>query len=256
MTDDAGRFELPAGEAKVVAVSHTSFDAWPTAIAAEGETKVMLPKSARVDVELNIDGAEKESKVFYQRLSHLTPEFAGVQSTREFPIANGGKLSLTALPPGKYQICRQVMNRLGEFSTGAMLDREFFEIKAGETKTIRWVRDKGARLDGKVILPAETPLAGIIVSVWSEKAEKGPFDDHEWQTTYASLTAAADGKYRTERIAPGSYLLVAEAYKPLTPEAQRSTGVIGPAFRAEIKIEVPAEGTVSAPDLVLKESGR
>ncbi len=56
----------------------------------------MLPQPGRVDIELDIDGAEKESKVFYQLLSHLTPEFAGLQSSRELPIANGGKLSLAA----------------------------------------------------------------------------------------------------------------------------------------------------------------
>jgi len=87
-------------------------------------------------------------------------QFAGEPSGR-----HGGKLSLAALPPGKYQICRQVMNRLGEIGTSAMLDREFFEIKAGETKTIRWVRDKGARLRGKITWPAGTSLAGIVVSV-------------------------------------------------------------------------------------------
>jgi hypothetical protein len=256
VTDDAGRFELPAGEAKTVAVSHAGFDAWPAAIPAAGSMKIILPQPARVDIELNIDGVDKESKAFYQLLSHLTPEFAGLQSTRELPIANGGKLSLPALPPGKYQICRQVMNRLAEIGTGAMLDREFFEIKAGETKTIRWVRDKGARLRGKVTWPAGAALAGIAVAVKAEKAEKDPFEGHEWQTTYASQSAAADGAYLTERIAPGSYLLVAEAFKPLTPEQRFSTGVVGPAFRAEMKVEVPVEGELKVPDLVLKEVRR
>jgi hypothetical protein len=256
VTDNAGRFELPAGEAKVVAVSHASFDAWPAAIPAEGEVKVVLPQPARVDLELNIDGADKESKVFYQLLTHLMPEFSGLQSTREHTVINGGKLSLAALPPGKYQICRQVMNRLGEFSTGAMLDREFFEVKAGETKSIRWVRDKGARLRGKITWPAGTVLSGIVVSARGEKSEKSPFDDHDWQTTYASQTAAADGTYLTERIAPGSYLLVAEAFTPLTPEQRVSTGIVGPAFRAEMKLEVPAEGEFAVPDLVLKEFRR
>src|SRR4029453_2722655 len=123
ITDDAGRFELPAGEAKVVAISHTSFDAWPTAIPDEGPLKIVLPAPARVEVELAIDGAEKESKVFYQLLSGATPQFHDLQlqSMRELPIANGGKVTLAALPPGKYQVCRQLMHRTPEFGMSAML---------------------------------------------------------------------------------------------------------------------------------------
>jgi hypothetical protein len=256
ITDDAGRFELPAGEAKVVAISHTSFDAWPTAIPDEGPVKIVLPAPARVEVELAIDGADKESKVFYQLLSGATPQFRELQlqSMRELPIANGGKVTLAALPPGKFQICRMLTHRTPEFGMSAMLDREFFEIKAGETKSIRWVRDSGARLRGKITWPEGTVLSGTIVSVIAPKAEKDPIEGHDWQTTYSSLLAAADGTYLTERVSPGTYLLRAQAYVPMTPEERSSPrlGLRGPAFQAEMKIDVPAEGEVTLPDLALK----
>src|SRR5262249_54321717 len=158
----------------------------------------------------NIDGAPADGTLFYQLLTHLTPEFAGLRVERTLPIRNGSTLSLPALTPGKYQFCRQVMNRLPEVHMGAMLDREFFEIKAGEVKTIRWVRDQGARLRGKVTWPKDVTLSGIIVAVKAKKAQRDPFEKHEWQTTYASATAAADGAFLTERIAKGRYLLVAE----------------------------------------------
>ena len=116
-------------------------------------------------------------------------------------MVNPGKLALTALPPGKYQLGRYVMNHLGEIGTGAILDRQFFELKAGEMKSIQYVREKGARVRGKATWPADTKLMGIVISVRSERAEKGPFDEHEWTTTYASQTAMADGTFLTERIA-------------------------------------------------------
>ncbi|MBC7851884.1 MAG: hypothetical protein IAF94_00465, partial [Pirellulaceae bacterium] len=128
-TDEQGRFELPTGEAKSLAVSHATLDAWPAAIPAKGDVTIRLPQPARVEIELSIDGADKESTIFYQLLTGHTPEFAGLQSSREVQIANPGKLSLSALPPGKYQVCRQVMNRLSDLGTGAMLEREFFEVK-------------------------------------------------------------------------------------------------------------------------------
>ena len=252
LTDEAGRFELPAGGATSLAVSCSGLDAWPAAIPAEGPVVVRLPQPARVDVEFNIDGADKEGKFFYQLLTHNMPDFAGLNSSRTLPITNGGKLSLPGLPPGQYQVCRQLMNQLNDFGTGAMLDREFFEIKAGETKIIRWVRAKGVRLSGKISWAEGVNLAGIIVSVKSEKSAKDPFGGHEWQTTYASQVAAADGGFQTEKIAPGRYLLVAEAYTPLTPMQRKRTGIIGPSFRAETTIEVPESGDLVVPNLPLR----
>ncbi len=258
VTDSDGRFELPAGEAKGLAVSYHGFDAWRAAIPDEGTVKVALPKPARVEVEFSIDGAEEESSVFYQLLTLHMPDFAGVRLERQQAITNGGKLTLAALPPGKYQICRQLMHRLPEVGMSAMLDCEFFEIKAGETKSIRWVRDRGARVRGQVTWPAGTGLAGVIVSIRAEKAEKSPFDDHEWQTKYSSQVAAEDGTFLTERILPGSYVLVADGFKLLTPEERSSPslGLRGPAWRAEIKIEVPAEDELKLPDLPLAEIRR
>ncbi|HZN35680.1 MAG TPA: hypothetical protein VFB80_17745, partial [Pirellulaceae bacterium] len=252
LTDDAGRFEIPAGDAKSLAVSGAAIDAWPGAIASEGETTIKLPEAARVEVELNIDGAEDDGEFFYQLLGHRMEGFEKLQSTRQFPLKNGGKLTLPALPPGKYQFCRQVMNRLADFGAGAMLDRQFIELKPGETKAIRYVRDKGVRVRGKLTWPAGTVLAGTIVSVRSPTKEKDPFDGHEWQTTFASQVAVADGTFLTERLLPGKYLLVADAYTPLTPEQKVRSGIIGPSLSAEMPITVPESGEFTAPDLPLK----
>ncbi len=213
---------------------------------------VRLPRPARVDIELAIDGADKESIIFYQLLTESRTEFPGLRLERNVKMVNPGKLSLAALPPGRYQLCRSVSNHLGEIGTGAMLERQFFELKAGETKFIHFVREKGARVRGKATWPADTKLMGIVISVRSEKAEKSPFNAHEWTTTYASQTAAADGTFLTERIAPGKYLLVADAYTPLTPEQRFRTGVIGPSHRAQITIDVPADGELKVGDLALK----
>jgi beta-lactamase regulating signal transducer with metallopeptidase domain len=251
-TDAEGRFELPTGEATSLAVSHAAFDAWPAAIPAQGEITIRLPEPARVDVEMDVDGADEECEIFYQLLTQGRPEFKGLRIEREVTIANPGRLSLPALPPGRYQLSRNVMNNLGEIGFGGMLDREFFELKAGETRTINFVRNTGARIKGKVTWPADTKLMGTVISVRSEKAEKGPFDEHEWTTTYASQAAASDGTFHSERILPGNYLLVAEAYLPLTPEQRVRSGMIGPSFRAQIQIEVPADAELNVGELALQ----
>ena len=251
MTDDAGRFDLPAGEAKKLAVSGNVIDAWPTDIAANGDTTIRLPEPAKVEIQLDIEGADKESNIFYQLLVSHMPGFEGVRLENTQPIANGGKLTLAALPPGKYQLCRTVTNRLGMIGTGAMLERQFLELKPGETQAINYIRAKGARVRGKLTLPAEKVM-GIVVGISSENAEKDPFDKHEWTTTFASQTANEDGSYLTERLAPGTYALSAAAYVPLTPEQQRRTGIIRPTYGASAKIEVPESGELVVSELKLE----
>ena len=251
-TDAVGRFELTIGEAKSLAVSHATFEAWPAAIPATGEVTIRLPEPAKVEIDLAIDGAGKESVIFYQLLTEGRPEFAGLRLECEVNMSNPGKLSLAALPPGRYQLCRNVMNNLGEIGMGAMLERQFFELKAGEAKSISFVREKGARIRGKVTWPADTKLMGTIVAVRALLDQKSPFDNHEWPIVYASHTAGADGSFQTERILPGKYLLVAEAYTPLTPEQRFRTGLIAPSFRAQVTIDVPAEGELTVGDVALK----
>ena len=241
-TDAEGRFELPTGGAFSLGVSHARFDAWPVAIPPSGEITIRLPEPARVEVNLDIDGAEKEGVIFYQLLSHLMPEFAVgdrggsigcLTSSRYMKIANPGKLVLAALPPGKYQLARQ---------GGVMLDRQIFEVKSGETKTFDFVRGKGARVRGKVTWPADARLMSIVVSVLSEKNE-----------VLASTSPGGDGTFLTERIPPGKHQLIAYAFAEQTPERLRNTSPIIPSYEAQIlRIEVPTEGEVKGADLALK----
>ncbi len=95
---------------------------------------------------------------------------------------------------------------------------------------------------------------GIIISVRSLLDQKSPFDRHEWPVVYASHTAAEDGTFETERLLPGKYRLEAEAYVPLTPEQRFRSGFIHPTYRAEVTIDVPAEGELKVDDLIMRPS--
>jgi hypothetical protein len=74
----------------------------------------------------------------------------------------------------------------------------------------------------------------------------------ESNATVASTSPAGDGTYLTERIPPGTYGLVAYAFKPLTPEQMKTSGLIPPSYQVQTTIEVPAEGEVTVKDLALK----
>jgi hypothetical protein len=229
LTDEKGSFEMATGGATKLAVSHARFDAWSAPIPPSGGMTIRLPEPARVEVELNINGAGNESAIFYQLLPELDDV---VRSTRTLTIANPGKLVLDALPPGKYQFCRYA-------STGAMLERQLFALKAGERKTIDYVRNKGARVRGKLTWPEDA--TGIVIRVMDKNSQ-----------TVASTSPAGDGTYLTERVAPGTYGLVAYAYKPLTPEQMKRSGLIPPSYHAEMTIDVPADGEVTVKDLELE----
>jgi len=229
LTDEQGRFELATGGATTLAVSHAKFDAWTAPIPPSGGMTIRLPEPARVEVELEINGAGQASTIFYQLLPELDEV---VRSSRWLPMTNPGKLVLDALPPGKYQLCRYA-------STGAMLERKLFALKAGERKTIDYVRNKGARVRGKLTWPADA--TGIVIRILGES-----------NATVASTSPAGDGTYLTERIPPGTYGLVAYAFKPLTPEQMKSSGLIVPAYQAQMTIEVPADGEVTVKDLALE----
>ena len=191
-----------------------------------------LPEPARVEINLDIDGADKESNIYYELIVSQTPKFMDLplRSERSVKIANPGTLVLAGLPPGKYQLCRK---------RGRMLELQMFEITSGEVKTINYVRPKGARVRGKVTWPADAKLMSIQVTVVGE-------------TVYAALTPGEDGTFLTERIPPGRHQLVAYAYKQLTPEEMKRLGAIAPSYNAQITIDVPADGEVKVGDLDLK----
>lgn len=250
MTDEQGRFELPTAGARVLGVSHPSFDAWPTAIPASGEVTIRLPKPARVEIKLDIDGAGTACSIYYKDLSDVPlPESGFVQISRSMSIPNPGHFILDAMPPGKFQLYRCGAG-------GRILDQHIFDLKPGESKTIDYVRSKGARIRGKVTWAKDLKPQGIIVSIHGEESFKGPFNS-TWQRTYTSINPAADGTFLTERIPPGTYQLIAYAFAPLTEAQKFRTGAIAASFHAEPKrIVVPDKGELKVDDLVLKANMR
>jgi hypothetical protein len=61
------------------------------------------------------------------------------------------------------------------------------------------------------------------------------------------------GLFLTERIPPGTYEVHAEGYAPLTPEQERSTGLVRPTLTAQSIVTVPESGVVPSLKLGLKK---
>lgn len=253
-TDDEGRFELQLGSATRLAISHASFDAWATAIPEGEDTIIRLPEPAQLEITYDIDGADTKGEIFYQMLGHDMPGFKGLETMRNVPIENGGTVVLKSLTPGMYQFSRYKMLELGDMGMGAMLERQYLELEPGEKKTIRYEREKGARLNGKINWPQEVELSGIVVSVNSIEKAVTPISPRATATKYSARVAAKNGDYQTERIPPGTYSLQAAAYEAQNQEGRFSTGIRVPGYRAETRITVPNSGEMTVPDLTLEKA--
>ena len=255
-TGDTGKFEISTGGVDRLAVSNETIDAWPARIpgGADKEMIIRLPEPASLTVEYEIEGGSESGEIFFQSLMYRDPLWKGLEITGSRPVKNGSEIIFDALPPGPYQFARTVSIRMADVGMGAMLDRTFMRLHAGDKKTLSLVRKKGTNIVGKLIGPEGVELMGAVIKVESLKPEKDPFGQREWTTEFTAVLAAEDGMFKTERIAPGRYRLVAEAYLPLEPNNRLSSGIPRPRYRAAIEVEIPEGGKATrVPDLKLEE---
>jgi len=261
-TNDRGQFEMYTGSAAKVAVSHPDFDAWVAATPAGGKPlEIRLPQPAKAVFTLNIPGADKDSAIFYQFLSHHQPVFKGVETVRTAPIKNGGKLVLAALTPGRYQFWRAKELRTGNTSRSGALDHVFLEFKPGQTHTVNLVRKKGSQLKGEITQPGNAELTGVILTVRSLQQKASPFNpSHRYHINYDTRVVHTDAGndhrriFTTELLEPGQYEVKAVAYIPLTDQQRFSTGIVRPAYQAATTITVPATGSPKPIKLQLKKA--
>ena len=110
-----------------------------------------------------------------------------------------------------------------------------------KTTHISFVRTTGARLAGSVEWDEGTKLTGVILSVRKVASPDDPPSERLFPHLFdARLLRVSSndgpqekpdivgnrGLFLTERIPPGTYEVHAEGYAPLTPEQERSTGIV------------------------------
>lgn len=259
-TDKEGRFELSSGGSTSLAVSSKSLDAWAAQLdpKSEDELLIKLPAPTKLTITLDIEGADAETEIFYQLLTHMMDGFDKVQSTRTLTVKNGESFELTSLPPGKYQFCRQRMHRYDNVGNGAMIDRTFIELKAGESQELKFVRKKANRISGVVTWPKDAKLAGVILSVKSLESIPDPWGGHSYTTTFDSKLIAGkaqvnliEGKsveFKTEALVPGKYQVEVIAYTPMTPAEMRLSGIRRPDYTTSQTVTVTES---SGPNMVV-----
>jgi hypothetical protein len=284
-TDSDGRFELavsvdpgqarPAGDplpsaaaTPGLAVSSPALDAWPVPL-PEGDAEVVirLPPPARVEIRYDIEGSDDEASVFVQLVMHAVDAWKGFEIVRHIPIRNKGRIEVTSLPPGRYQFARSRMIHYGNIGLGQFLDRQYVEVVSDKTTHVSFVRTTGTRLTGSVEWDETTKLTGVIIRVRKAPSPDRPPDERFFQDLLdAQLLRVSEnggpkqkleiagnrGLFLTERIPPGTYLVSADRYAPLTPEQERRGGVVA-TLTAQSTVTVPESGVVPSLKLELKK---
>jgi hypothetical protein len=257
-TDADGRFSISVGEAGGLAFTKSGLiDAWAVPLPEAGQPlEVRLPEAVPVTIHYDIEGADDEGEVFYQLLTHLMPGFERLDVTRRLPIKNGETLTLPTMAPGKYQFARSTNIRFRSSGFGGMLDRVFVELQPGRPQTIDFRRPIGVRVPGTITWPANANVEGVLVSIQSAQPVQWPWSDHADPITFSRFRVGqydaehrltgGPGDFLTERLAPGRYVVKADAYVQRPPAAMRTTGIRGPDLTATAPLVITETGASPA----------
>ncbi len=210
----------------------------------------------RIIVKYDISGAEEDGKISVQHIGGRdvigTVEAYGLKF---IPLKIGGKLDIKNLIAGDYQVGRhrQVEIDPSRISRGLLLDRQPFKLGAQETKSIEFVRPNGKAVSGRVVNMKDVGRGKVVFYACSNNARDAESLSNLEVTVFDARNCDADGAFRTEPLSPGKYVILVEAYQPLTPEQLRQSGGIRPRFVGAVHITVPETGEPPAVEVTLKE---
>jgi hypothetical protein len=262
-TDANGFFSITGiGEkGQRLAITCPAVDLWvvplPEDDAARNKLDIHLPQPGKLVVHYDIVGAPEQSRIILQFHTWELPGWDGASSDRYDAIQQHVDFVLDNLAPGEYTIDRAKNMGMKNRWDQVFLDRQTFKIESGKTTVIDFVRPIGAPITGQVVGLDRTEVANakpvrVYVRVLSAKDAQGEFPPLLDSVGMEPGEKPMDGKFITERIPPGQYIVRAEVYIPETPEQMHTTGWPSPAFAGEAMVTVPEKGPPEPVQIPLK----
>ena len=175
-------------------------------------------------------------------LTLWTPEMGssgwnGVHTALKPTVANGGQIVLTNLTPGTYEFYRTKMLHADGGSHGIPYERRTIVLDAGQTQQVDLVRSVGHPIQGKVMGLDHTGATGGYIYVRSAIATGEPCNMMEGLLPcFDALTFGTDGDFRTARLEPGTYTIIAHVYGPEPIETENIGGRKVNVFRTGIRL--------------------
>jgi hypothetical protein len=227
-TDAAGRFALAGGNGSQQKVAITSEDGQMVWVAPkvdpEHEARVTLPQPATLAVRYDIPGDLSTAQLFlnFRPPNPDSEMWKGVSFGLSQVLTNGEEIVLTNLTPGTYSLGRKKALNFGAVSRIAgivraesrftFLDQQTFVLEPGRTQRVELVRPAGQSVRGEVTGIGEKGALGAYIYAYSGKTNiPGDMLGSGWP--FDALTCGTNGIFQTAPLEPGSYTIVAMAYK-------------------------------------------
>jgi hypothetical protein len=218
-------------------------------------------------VAYEIDGAEDEARIIIQRTGVPNGDIGNTQKgmMRYTPVKKGESMQLNKLVPGDYQVARyrevEIITLVGKendpkgprVNSGIYMDRKQFTLKGGEKRTISFTRTNGQRVKGQVVNMSKFAPNRTIVEICSPNAKDDDLG-RGFEVTVFDAQQCNNGKFETDQLAPGKYVVIVSGYKPWTEGQMRSSGLPRPYFIGSVPLTVPETGKAKPIEIKLRDA--
>jgi hypothetical protein len=205
--------------------------------------KIVLPEPATLVVRYDIPGDTEQAQIWLETASWEMPGWAGIRADTQPFVSNQFQIVLTNLAPATYDFARDKrLMAAGEFDS-AFCERATLVLQSGQVQNVDWVRATGFPVTGEITGFQDAGFTAAFIKVRPAGVTGAIFDEAEGKLpTYDLVACEKDGRFQTARLSPGTYTLVAEAYRPIAPEEENE-------MRMRTRMAMPigtAQVTVSA----------
>ncbi len=248
-TDAEGRFEIGGrGEdSKAIFVTSPSLYVWRADLPQPGQEAIIrLPEPAKLHIRYDIEGGPPAAQVRIELRTWDMPKWNALVDVVRWVDVKPGEdgLVINNLPSGIYDISRIKHTKAGDTGKDMMLDRELkLTLASGKTAAYEFVRKTGMPITGEVAGLPKEGVGGVFLYVRDQRASGDPRNDDDWKLrTFDGLALEGNGSFKTERIPPGKYKVVVEAYKQETPGEMSLSGWRLPKWTGTADVDVVESG--------------
>jgi len=251
--DDKGDFRLRGlpKDAVTVFVVAQSVRPWPVEVkTSDDPIEIKLPEPGKLRIKYDIEGASAVGTVHLHIKSWEMPAFKGVDSMDRPKVNNGGEIVIDHLAPGTYDLARYVEAA----HHGLFADRTTVIIESGKTAEAGFVRKEGAPVSGKITgIDESEKIESALAAVHPAQLPAG---ERAMFAPVFDVVEVKDGVFKTSKLAPGTYSVQVDMYKPETPAQMRMSGLQMPDFSGQATVSVPATGEGPKVVIEMKSTAR
>ncbi len=248
-TDAEGRFEISGRgkDSKAIFVTAASLFVWRADLPEPGkEAIIRLPEPAKLHVHYDVEGGPPAARVRIELRTWDMPKWKALVDVVRWVDVKAGEDGVVVdnLPPGVYDISRIKHTSAGNSGKDMMLDRQLkLTLASGKTTAYNFVRKTGTPIGGEVVGLPKEGINGVFLYVRDQRASGDPRNRDDWKLrTFDGLALEGNGPFKTERIPPGKYKVVVEAYRQETRGEMTSTGWRLPKWIGTADVDVPESG--------------